>query len=444
VDLAHERGGSLRLTEAHDNPPPLVEDPGGSFFMSETASLTPVLDTDLLTPLGAYLRLREHGRASFLLESVEQGRLGRYSLVGAGSRLLSYEQAERSGEAVVGYLAYDFVAKLEPTVPLPQSGEGLPESRFVAADTLVRFDHVRGVAEVLRGDPDETARLLESDAPRPPRESASAQPTRRRPSQAEYESGVGACKEFIRQGDAFQIVLSQRAERPTAVSALALYRALRHVNPSPYLFLLELDGIALVGSSPETLVKCEGTRATLNPIAGSTRPGEGDAERLLGSEKDRAEHVMLVDLGRNDLSRVCVPGTVRVERFLEAERFSHITHLVSEVAGELRPGVTGFDLLRACFPAGTVSGAPKVRAMQIISELEDHRRGPYAGAVLYALPGGPLDACIAIRTIVLHDGVALLQAGAGIVADSDPTAEHEECLRKLAALETAIDLAEAG
>jgi anthranilate synthase component I len=153
---------------------------------------------------------------------------------------------------------------------------------------------------------------------------------------------------------------------------------------------------------------------------------------------------MLVDLGRNDLSRVCIPGSVRVERFLEAERFSHITHLVSEVAGELRDGVTGFDLLRACFPAGTVSGAPKVRAMQIISELEGYRRGPYAGAVLYALPGGPLDACIAIRTIVLHDGVALLQAGAGIVADSDPRAEHEECLRKLAALETAIDLAEGG
>jgi len=153
---------------------------------------------------------------------------------------------------------------------------------------------------------------------------------------------------------------------------------------------------------------------------------------------------MLVDLGRNDLSRVCVPGSVRVERFLEAERFSHITHLVSEVAGDLRADVTGFDLLRACFPAGTVSGAPKVRAMQIISELEGRRRGPYAGAVLYALPGGPLDACIAIRTIVLQEGVALLQAGAGIVADSDPAAEHEECLRKLAALEAAIDLAEAG
>ena len=193
----------------------------------------------------------------------------------------------------------------------------------------------------------------------------------------------------------------------------------------------------------ETLVKLEGRRASVNPIAGTTARGDGDAERLLASEKDRAEHVMLVDLGRNDLSRVCTPGTVHVERFLKAERFSHVTHLVSEIAGELRDGVGSFDLLRACFPAGTVSGAPKVRAMQLIAELEGYRRGPYAGAVGYALPDGSLDTCIAIRTIVLADGLALLQAGAGIVADSDPTAEHEECLRKLAALEAAIDLAEA-
>jgi anthranilate synthase component 1 len=401
-----------------------------------------LLDTDLITPLGAYLHLRENGRASFLLESVEQGRLGRYSLVGCGSRLLTYEQAEQAGEPVVGYLGYDFSSKLEPTVPLPRDGRDLPESRFVVADVLVRFDHAAGVAEVLRGNPGEVTALLDTDVRRPAPESGVTAETRRFPSQSAYEQGVRACKEHIRRGDAFQIVLSQRAERRTDVSALALYRALRHVNPSPYLFLLELDGLALVGSSPETLVKCDGARASLNPIAGSTSPGEGDAERLLSSEKDRAEHVMLVDLGRNDLSRVCKPGTVKVERFLEPERFSHITHLVSEVGGELADGVTPFDLLRASFPAGTVSGAPKVRAMQIISELEGYRRGPYAGAVLYSLPGGPLDACIAIRTIVLHDGVALLQAGAGIVADSDPAAEHEECLRKLAALEAAIDLAE--
>jgi anthranilate synthase component 1 len=249
-------------------------------------------------------------------------------------------------------------------------------------------------------------------------------------------------KEHIRAGDAFQIVLSQRAERPTAAPALALYRSLRRVNPSPYHFLLELDGVALIGSSPETLVKAEGRTASLNPIAGTTARGPGDAERLLASEKDRAEHVMLVDLGRNDLSRVCRPGTVRVARFLEPERFSHVTHLVSEVTGELNVGVTPFDLLRACFPAGTVSGAPKVRAMQIISELEGYRRSAYAGAVGYAIPGIGFDTCIAIRTIVLVDGVALLQAGAGIVADSDPSEEDAECLRKLAALEEAIDLAE--
>jgi anthranilate synthase component 1 len=264
------------------------------------------------------------------------------------------------------------------------------------------------------------------------------------PSRFEYERSVRRAKEFIRAGDCFQVVLSQRAVRPTSASAIDLYRTLRRVNPSPYLFLLELDGIALIGSSPETLVKCEGQRASLNPIAGTTQPGQGDAERLLSSEKDRAEHIMLVDLGRNDLSRVCRPGSVRVARFLEPERFSHVTHLVSEVAGDLQRGVSPFDLLRACFPAGTVSGAPKVRAMQLISELEGRRRGPYAGAVGYALPDGTLDTCIAIRTIVLAGGVAHLQAGAGIVADSDPAAEHEECLRKLAALEAAIELAEAG
>src|SRR5205807_3259674 len=265
---------------------------------------------------------------------------------------------------------------------------------------------------------------------------------KRFPSQAHYEASVRNAQEHIRAGDAFQIVLSQRAERPTSASALELYRALRRVNPSPYLFLLELDGLALVGSSPETLVKAEGSRASLNPIAGTTERGPGDAERLLASEKDRAEHVMLVDLGRNDLSRACVPGTVRVARFLEVEPYSHVTHLVSQVDGELRDGVTHFELLRACFPAGTVSGAPKVRAMQIISELEGYRRGAYAGAVGYAIPGEMLDTCIAIRALVLADGVAHLQAGAGIVADSDPAAEHEECMRKLAAVEAAIVLAE--
>ena len=405
-----------------------------------------VVSTDLLTPLGAYLRLRERGRASFLLESVEHGRLGRHSFVGAGSRIVDFAEAEQCALAVpvVGFLGYDQAAKLGPTVSLPDAGRDLPESRFVVAETLVRFDHALGMAEVLTGDPNEVADALEAPLPERAAESGrAAGSTRRLPSRHAYERAVVGAKEHIRAGDAFQIVLSQRAERPTSAGALELYRSLRRVNPSPYLFLLELDGLALVGSSPETLVKAEGRSASLNPIAGTTRPGAGDAERLLSSEKDRAEHVMLVDLGRNDLSRVCRPGSVRVARFLEPERFSHVTHLVSEVVGELKQEVSHFDLLRACFPAGTVSGAPKVRAMQLIWELEGYRRGPYAGAVLYALPGEALDACIAIRTIVLADGVALLQAGAGIVADSEPAAEHEECLRKLAALETAIELAEA-
>jgi anthranilate synthase component I len=401
------------------------------------------LSTDLLTPLGAYLRLREGAAASFLLESVEQGRLGRHSFLGTGSRLVTFAEAETLGAPVVGYLAYDHVAQLEPTVPLPAAGPDDPESLFVVADTLVRFDHGSGTAEVLEGDPDAVAAALEGElvSDRHKRAGAAGE-LRRFPDRETYEEGVRRVKDYIRAGDAFQVVLSQRAERPTSASALELYRALRRVNPSPYLFLLELGELALVGSSPETLVKCENGRASLNPIAGTTHPGEGDAERLLASEKDRAEHVMLVDLGRNDLSRVCRPGSVRVARLLEPERFSHVTHLVSEVVGDLRPGVTPFDLLRACFPAGTVSGAPKVRAMQIVSELEGHRRGIYAGAVGYALPDGTMDTCIAIRTIVLRDGVARLQAGAGIVAESDPAAEHDECLNKLAALEAAIDLAE--
>ena len=407
------------------------------------------IQTDLVTPLGAYLALRDTGRASFLLESVERGRLGRHSLVGAGSRLVTFEEAERevaAGSPAVGFLGYDHVAVLEPTVPLPEPGPGLPESRFVVADTLVRFDHAAASADVLAGDRDAVAAALARPVQAPEGEGTLPRgETRRSPDQAAYQESVREAKRLIAAGDAFQVVLSQRAERPTDASPVRLYRALRQVNPSPYLFLLELgDDLSLVGSSPETLVKLTGRRASLNPIAGTTPAGDGDAERLLASEKDRAEHVMLVDLGRNDLSRVCRAGTVRVERFLEAERYSHVTHLVSEVAGELADGRTAFDLLRACFPAGTVSGAPKVRAMQIVSELEGVRRGPYAGAVGYALPDGDLDTCIAIRTVVLTPGLARLQAGAGIVADSDPEAEHLECLSKLAALEAALDLAEEG
>ena len=261
-------------------------------------------------------------------------------------------------------------------MPLPDAGPNPPESRFVVADTLVRFDHAHGFAEVLWGDPDATTAVLEGPRPELPAVGGGKGHMRRFPSRLDYERGVRRAIEHIRAGDAFQIVLSQRAERPTAAGAIAVYRTLRRINPSPYNFLLDLGDISLVGSSPETLVKLDGRRASVNPIAGTIRRGPGDVERLLASEKDRAEHVMLVDLGRNDLSRVCEAGSVKVERFLEAERFSHVTHLVSEVAGTLQDGVAPFDLLRACFPAGTVSGAPKVRAMQIISELEGYRRGP--------------------------------------------------------------------
>jgi len=404
--------------------------------------MTATINTDLLTPLGAYLRLRDAGRASFILESVERGRLGRSSWIGAGSRLVPFDEAESCELPVVGYLAYDHMATLEPSVPLPVEGRDLPESRFIVCETLIRFDHGAGVAEVVAGDEVMIRGRLEAGIPWRREERGTSGPIVRRPSQAEYEQIVRRVKAHIVAGDVFQCVPSQRAERPTSATPLEIYRTLRRVNPSPYLFLLELDGISLVGSSPERLVAVADRRASYCPIAGTTDPTPGDAERLLSSEKDRAEHVMLVDLGRNDLSRVCRPGTVRVARDMEVERFSHLSHLVSEVVGELRDEVSSFDVLRACVPTGTVTGAPKVRAMQLISELEEFRRGPYAGAVLYALPDGTMDACIALRTMVVTGGVAHLQAGAGVVFDSDPTAEHEECLRKLAAMELAIDLAE--
>ncbi|HEU0248685.1 MAG TPA: anthranilate synthase component I family protein [Gaiellaceae bacterium] len=401
------------------------------------------LSADLVTPLGAYLRLRGDEGASFLLESVERGRLGRNSFVGSGLRLVDFEEAERTSAPLVGYLAYDHAAKLEPTVPTPAEGPPFPESTFVVVDQVVRFDHGAGIGEVLAGDPEEIAKRLEQPLTiRDERTPGEPGTLSRFPSQERYEEMVRRCQEHIRAGDAYQVVPSQRAERTTAASPLALYRALRRVNPSPYLFLLELPELALVGSSPERLVACEAGRASVCPIAGTTDASEGDAERLLSSEKDRAEHVMLVDLGRNDLSRVCRAGSVRVARSLEVERFSHVSHLVSEVVGDLREGVTPFDLLRACFPAGTVTGAPKIRAMQIISELESYRRGPYAGAVGYVLPDGTMDTCIALRTMVVAGGVVRIQAGAGVVADSEPAAEHRECLAKLAALEAAIELAE--
>jgi len=266
-----------------------------------------------------------------------------------------------------------------------------------------------------------------------------------------YLAMVAAAKDHIFEGDAFQIVPSQRHLRQTARTPAAIYRALRAVNPSPYMFFLETDGLAVVGASPETHVSLTADGlAALRPIAGTRPRGETAAAddalaaELAADEKERAEHMMLVDLARNDLARVCAPGTVRPTRLLEVERYSHVMHLVSDVHGRLRGGEDAFSLLRDTFPAGTVSGAPKVRAMQIISELEPHRRGIYAGAVGYIGFDGAMDTCIALRTIAVRDGVVRLQAGGGVVADSVPELEHEECINKMAALQRAVDLAETG
>jgi anthranilate synthase component 1 len=430
------------------------------------------LTADLVTPVGAYLRLREAlGAPAFLLESVERGeQVGRYSFLGAGLPAVdSLEEATafaagRPGPepgrppfqgGAVGFLSYDWVSELEP-VPLPPvngADAGLPTMRFLLAETVVAFDHVRRTMTVTgpRADVARVIAALEAPAAAPTvaamaRGDAVAEMTR-----DGYTSAVARAKEHIAAGDAFQIVPSQRVRRRTAASSFAIYRALRAVNPSPYMFLLDMGEFQLIGSSPETHVRLDldGT-CELRPIAG-TRPRGPDraaddalAAELMGSEKERAEHVMLVDLARNDLGRVCVPGTVRVERFMDVERYSHVMHIVSRVFGRIAPGRDAAALLRATFPAGTVSGAPKVRAMQIIAELEGRRRGAYAGAVGYLGFGGDMDTCIAIRTLVLRDGTAYIQSGGGIVADSDPDEEYQEAMNKVAALGAAIDRAETG
>src|SRR5690348_8733031 len=433
---------------------------------------TRTLPGDLLTPVGAYLLLREAlGAPAFLLESVERGeQVGRYSFLAAGLETTgSLKEAVAFAHThpgpgpgdppfvggAVGYVSYDWVSELEP-VSLPEEAAtdaGLPRMGFMLAGAVVAFDHVRRTVSLI-GRPDEVDRL-EGVLGRAP--AAAAGPPLARGEQAvetpreAYLAAVARAKEHIAAGDAFQIVLSQRIRRSTGASPFAIYRALRAVNPSPYMFLLDHGEFQLVGSSPETHVRLDTDgRCELRPIAG-TRPRGADREaderlagELLASEKERAEHVMLVDLARNDLGRVCTPGSVRVERFMDVERYSHVMHIVSQVFGRLAGGRDAAALLRATFPAGTLSGAPKVRAMQLISELEGRRRGAYAGAVGYLGFGGDMDTCIAIRTIAMRDGVAYLQAGAGIVADSDPADEHQECLNKLAALGAAIDQAETG
>ncbi len=374
----------------------------------------------------------------------------------------------------VGYLGYDMVRFFEQrpegqTWISPPDDRDLPDMHLFITDTLVVFDHVQHRLLLFANAPTPAgcdldavydaalARLdaLEAQVRAPlaytPAASAPADaPVTSTLTQAQYEDAVRRAKEYIAAGDIFQVVLSQRLARPTAAEPFSIYRALRRINPSPYMFFLDFGDAYLIGSSPEVLVRLQDRTAAVRPIAG-TRPrgATPEADRVLEAElladpKERAEHVMLVDLGRNDLGRVCDFNTIRVPELLVTETYSHVIHLVSHVEGRLRDGLDAFDLLRATFPAGTLSGAPKVRAMEIIDELEGVKRGPYGGAVGYFGFNGAMDTCITIRTIVLKDGVAYLQAGAGIVADSDPTKEYHETMHKAGALSKAIEMAEEG
>ncbi len=449
---------------------------------------------DLDTPVSAFLKVRR-GRHSFLLESVEGGeRLSRYSFIGTEPyrivrtgpgegcevdplRLLEEELSRYKVVPVgdlppfdggaVGYLAYE-AARYFERLPAPEGDPlGLPEAMLLFVDTILVFDHLRHRIKVvshvrLDGDVDAAYRLARFKidqiverlqqplryAPRLEGELHLNGHVESNVGREGFEASVLATKEYVVAGDIIQGVLSQRLARRTPAPAFEIYRALRQVNPSPYMYYLELGDFEIVGASPEMLVRVENGLVETHPIAG-TRPRGRDVEEderlereLRHDEKELAEHTMLLDLGRNDVGRVAQPGTVRVTQMFEIERYSHVMHLVSHVTGQLRDDLTPYDALRACFPAGTVSGAPKIRAMEIIAELEPDRRGPYAGAVGCFSFNGNLDTCITIRTLVLKDGVAYTQAGAGIVFDSDPTAEHQECLNKARALVRAIDLAE--
>ncbi len=381
---------------------------------------------------------------------------------------------------VVGYLAYECARYFE-RLPSPERDDlGLPEAVLMLADTLVVFDHVKHRMRVLshadvaahRGDVDAAyaaavrqieaiVRRLEGEGKDQPRgangagsratslEGRSLAPTVTSTfTREQYEAAVRRAIEYVRAGDIIQVVPSQRLSRPLTAHPFTVYRALRAINPSPYMYLLHLDDTYVVGASPEMLVQVEDGIVRTRPIAGTRPRGANDAEDaalaadLLADEKERAEHIMLVDLGRNDVGRVCAPGTVRVSTLMEVEKYSHVMHLVSQVEGQLAPGRTAYDALRSCFPAGTVSGAPKIRAMEIIAELEPCKRGTYAGAVGYFSFDGNLDTAIAIRTMVIKDGVAHVQAGGGVVADSVPATEYQETLNKAAALLRALDLAE--
>ncbi len=371
----------------------------------------------------------------------------------------------------VGYLGYDVIRYFEDISSRRKDALGLPDFAFLLTDTLLIFDNVAQKIQVVanahvpsnrepdvkRAYRDATARIERMIArlKRPLRRSRGA---RRRSSisfspnmsRADFEKMVVRTKDYIKAGDVVQAVVSQRWDTRIQTNPFEIYRALRVINPSPYMYYLRVGGVELVGSSPETLVRCEEGRLSVRPIAGTRRRGTTEEQdralerELLADEKERAEHVMLVDLGRNDVGRVARVGTVRVDGLMHVERYSHVMHIVSQVQGELDPSKTVYDVMKACFPAGTVSGAPKIRAMQIIEELEPTRRGPYAGAVGYFSFSGNTDTCINIRTIVIKGHQAFIQAGAGIVADSDPGREYEETCSKARAMMTAIELAERG
>jgi anthranilate synthase component I len=478
--------------------------------LAKRATFVPVvkeLVADLLTPVSAFLKVAEHSDYAFLLESVEGGEhVGRYSFLGKdpflilrgrdGRTVIEKAGVTTNGEkpfidtlrelmnsfqspfvpglprftgGAVGYLGYDTAAWFEPATR--RAGEAPPDrddAGFMLFDTVLAFDHVQHrillIANArISGDEDLKSlyqfacakiEFLEKELERAL--------SIKRPSggngvslvsnmtQQTYESIVRRAKEYIAAGDIYQVVLSQRFEAETGVDAFTVYRALRHVNPSPYMFFIRMGDRSIVGSSPEMLVRVEGRHAITHPIAGTRPRGKSEeedmrlGEELKRNEKEKAEHVMLVDLGRNDIGRVCDYGTVRVPTYMALERYSHVMHLVSVVEGQLAEGRDRLDALVSCFPAGTVSGAPKVRAMQIINELEPTRRGLYAGAVGYLDFAGNLDFCIAIRSILLEGGKAYIQAGAGIVADSNATAEYEETRDKARAMIRALELAQGG
>lgn len=442
---------------------------------------------DLHTPVSAYLRLAPL-RPRYLLESVAEGYQGRYSFIGFGDTIRvdvepggvyadgeflsadlfhglrdALKRAPECGPVIrdqpfsgglVGASGFDLVRRLHPLPPAPHlSAE--PEGRYLATESILVFDHLtRRIALLHSGREREALRREVVGALRGPVEVGNGSGGHETPTpsmtEPEFRAGVERVKDHIAAGDVYQLVLSIGFSGETDLHPFAAYRALRLLNPSPYMYYLDFDDLQVVGSSPEALARLRGTSAELRPIAGTHPRGDDDEHdrflerRLLADPKEAAEHVMLVDLARNDLGRTAVAGSVKVDPYRVVERYSHVMHLVSGVTGELRPDLDAFDLFAATFPAGTVSGAPKLRSIELIDELEPVNRGLYSGSVGYFGHGGSMDQAITIRTVVFGNGRYRYQAGAGIVADSDPEREHREVLSKGAALRAAFDLAEDG